>query len=391
MIRGLVGAGYRVSYLMGDAFRDAVQSTGADFLEYDSVFPRLGGASKRNGPETWPADQLDVRDLGPLGGLALFSRDAAKMLAVLKKLLETDRPDLVLHDTGAPVAGFSAEKLGIPAITLEAAFAFWDGAEQELLQQMGGVDLADPRVAELRAAQRRMLGEYGLEAWSERFSFDSRPKKSLLFIPEALQPQPEKLDRCVYHFAGVAISTSQSELAWAAPAGKKLMLISLGSIVTQNAPFYRACMEAFGGPAEWHVVLQIGPLTTVEELGEIPANVEVHHWLPQVAILKRADVFLTHAGMGGSREGLALGVPMIAAPQAVDQFQNADSLVAAGVAAKVGGFEVTAAELRAALAAAQQPAIRERSREIAREMAEQDGVRFSLEFIASLLADKVAV
>ncbi|MGD9430632.1 nucleotide disphospho-sugar-binding domain-containing protein [Arthrobacter russicus] len=354
MIRGLVGAGYRVSYLMGDAFRDAVQSTGADFLEYDSVFPRLGGASKRNGPET-------------------------------------DRPDLVLHDTGAPVAGFSAEKLGIPAIALEAAFAFWDGAEQELLQQMGGVDLADPRVAELRAAQRRMLGEYGLEAWSERFSFDSRPKKSLLFIPEALQPQPEKLDRCVYHFAGVAISTSQSELAWAAPAGKKLMLISLGSIVTQNAPFYRACMEAFGGLAGWHVVLQIGPLTTVEELGEIPANVEVHHWLPQVAILKRADVFLTHAGMGGSREGLALGVPMIAAPQAVDQFQNADSLVAAGVAAKVDGFEVTAAELRAALAAAQQPAIRERSREIAREMAEQDGVRFSLEFIASLLADKVAV
>ncbi|GAA1048195.1 nucleotide disphospho-sugar-binding domain-containing protein [Arthrobacter russicus] len=354
VIRGLVGAGYRVSYLMGDAFRDAVQSTGADFLEYDSVFPRLGGASKRNGPET-------------------------------------DRPDLVLHDTGAPVAGFSAEKLGIPAIALEAAFAFWDGAEQELLQQMGGVDLADPRVAELRAAQRRMLGEYGLEAWSERFSFDSRPKKSLLFIPEALQPQPEKLDRCVYHFAGVAISTSQSELAWAAPAGKKLMLISLGSIVTQNAPFYRACMEAFGGLAGWHVVLQIGPLTTVEELGEIPANVEVHHWLPQVAILKRADVFLTHAGMGGSREGLALGVPMIAAPQAVDQFQNADSLVAAGVAAKVDGFEVTAAELRAALAAAQQPAIRERSREIAREMAEQDGVRFSLEFIASLLADKVAV
>lgn len=229
------------------------------------------------------------------------------------------------------------------------------------------------------------------EAWSERFSFDSRPKKSLLLIPEALQPQPEKLDRSVYHFAGVAISTSQSDVDWDLPSGQKIMLISLGSTFTRNVPFYRACLEVFGGLAGWHMVLQIGPLTTVEELGEIPANFEVHSWVPQVAILKRADVFLTHAGMGGSREGLALGVPMIAAPQAVDQFQNADSLVAAGVAAKVDGFEVTAAELRAALAAAQQPAIRERSREIAREMAEQDGVRFSLEFIASLLADKVAV
>jgi len=40
---------------------------------------------------------------------------------------------------------------------------------------------------------------------------------------------------------------------------------------------------------------------------------------------------------------------MIAAPQAVDQFTNADALVAAGVACRVDSEEVTSGELRAAL------------------------------------------
>ncbi|MBQ1444348.1 MAG: glycosyl transferase [Renibacterium sp.] len=393
VIRALVAAGYRVTYLIGAGFKEVVEATGADFLGYDSAFPRLGGATKAADDSAGAAPELaaDLQKLNPALGMVFMANDTAAMLPVLKELFESDRPDLVLFGSGAPAAGIFAEKMGAPAVAMVPAFASWDGAEAEMLKRMGGVDMSDPRLLEAKERLQQSLDGYGLGEFSHRIGFNSNPDQALVFIPEALQPHPEKVDRSVYHFAGAAISDSQSDADWDLPSGQKIMLISLGSTFTRNVPFYRACMEAFGGLAGWHVVLQIGPLTTVEELGEIPANVEVHHWLPQVAILKRADVFLTHAGMGGSREGLALGVPMIAAPQAVDQFQNADSLVAAGVAVKVDGFEVTASELRAALAAVQQPAIRERSREIAREMAEQDGVRFSLEFIASLLADKVAV
>jgi hypothetical protein len=39
-----------------------------------------------------------------------------------------------------------------------------------------------------------------------------------------------------------------------------------------------------------------------------------------------------HAGMGGCSEGLCEGVPMIAVPQAVDQFTNAQMLAQSGVA-----------------------------------------------------------
>jgi MGT family glycosyltransferase len=113
----------------------------------------------------------------------------------------------------------------------------------------------------------------------------------------------------------------------------------------------------------------------------------VHPWVPQLAILEQADAFLTHAGMGGSVEGLWTGTPMIAAPQAVDQFGNADALVAAGVARRVDSEAVTAAELRAALLELTgSEEVAARSSEIRRELREQGGTARAVELIEQQLA-----
>lgn len=387
VIRALVDAGYRVSYLMGEGFKSVVESTGAEFLGYESAFPRLGGASKPDLPEAAPepAFNTDMKNINPITGMQFLARDTAAMLPVLKELFATDRPDLVLYGSGAPVAGAYAESLGIPAIAMVSAFAFWQGAEEEMLARMGDFSPDDPQLLELKEYQRSVLSEYGLEDSAGQMGFLVPPKQALVFIPEALQPHPEKVDRSIYHFAGAAVSDSQSDADWQLPEDKKVLLVSLGSTFTRNIPFYKACIEAFGTLSDWHVVLQVGPLVELAELGEIPPNFEVHPWVPQVAILKHAEVFLTHAGMGGSREGLSLGVPMIAAPQAVDQFQNADSLVAAGVAAKVDGTSATARDLLDALETVQSDLVKQRSAQVAEEMAGQDSIRFSLDFIHSAL------
>ncbi len=99
------------------------------------------------------------------------------------------------------------------------------------------------------------------------------------------------------------------------------------------------------------MVLQIGKHTDPAELGEIPANVEVHPWVPQRAILEQADAFVTHAGMGGCGEGLLAGVPMIAVPQAAEQFMNADRLVELGVARRLDTEDATPEALWSALTA----------------------------------------
>lgn len=128
-----------------------------------------------------------------------------------------------------------------------------------------------------------------------------------------------------------------------------MLLVSLGSAFTRRPEFYRQCLAAYGDLPGWHVVLQIGKYTDPSELGDIPANVEVHSWVPQLAILEQADAFVTHAGMGGSSEGLFTGTPMIAVPQAADQFMNADRLVELGVARRIDTEQATGEALRTAL------------------------------------------
>ncbi|OJB11892.1 hypothetical protein BGV52_04875 [Burkholderia ubonensis] len=143
-----------------------------------------------------------------------------------------------------------------------------------------------------------------------------------------MQPRKLPVDRSVFNFVGPVLwRDPEEQRSWYPPEGdKKLLLISFGSIMTNRVAFYRTCIEAFGHLDDWHVVLQIGRVDS-KELGYIPENFEVHPWIPQVAILRHADAFITHAGMGGVREALACGDLMIAIPQVTDEFQNADSLM----------------------------------------------------------------
>lgn len=85
------------------------------------------------------------------------------------------------------------------------------------------------------------------------------------------------------------------------------------------------------------------------DLGEIPDDVIVREWVPQLAILEHATAFVTHAGMGGCSERLWHGVPMVAVPQAADQFVNGPRLAELGVGEHLAAEHVTPESLRAAV------------------------------------------
>ncbi|MDF2872558.1 MAG: hypothetical protein K0R05_4133 [Anaerocolumna sp.] len=66
-------------------------------------------------------------------------------------------------------------------------------------------------------------------------------------------------------------------------------------------------------------MMSIGKKCKVEQLGDIPSNFYIGNFLPQLAILKQADVFITHAGFNSVNEALSYGVPMYAFPMVNDQ------------------------------------------------------------------------
>jgi zeaxanthin glucosyltransferase len=67
------------------------------------------------------------------------------------------------------------------------------------------------------------------------------------------------------------------------------------------------------------VVLSVGRNINPGELGPFPSNAIVVSIAPQIELLKRAALCITHAGLNTTLEALAEGVPMVAIPVGYDQ------------------------------------------------------------------------
>lgn len=329
IIRELVSRGHRVTYANDPVVAALITATGAEFVPCTSGLPVAD--------DNWPDD--------PIAAMNLFLDDAVAALPQLSAVYGDDPADLYMYDIGAYAARALAETQGRPVLQLSPTFVGWDGYEQDVaahLRQLPGAEAYRARFA-------RWLTDCGVVT-TDVDAFSGLPDRALALIPRAMQPQADRVDTEKVTFVGPCFGPDGSDGDWVRPAAAdKVLLISLGSAYTHRPEFYRRCLRAFGDLPGWHIVLQIGKHTDPGELGDIPANIEVHSWVPQRAILDRADAFITHAGMGGCGEGLLAGVPMIAVPQAAEQFLNADRLVELGVARRIDTEDATPQNLRVAL------------------------------------------
>lgn len=372
VIRELVARGHRVTYAIPPAFAEKVAETGAEPKLWNSTLPGPDAD-----PEAWGSTLLDH--------VEPFLNDAIQALPQLTAAYEGDEPDLVLQDITAYPARVLAHRWGVPAISLSPNLVAWEGYEQEVAEPMWEEPKKTERGRAYYAKFHNWLRENGITQHPDPFA--GRPARSLVLIPKALQPHADRVDESVYTFVGACQGDRSHEGDWQRPAGaEKVVLVSLGSSFTKQPGFYRECVKAFGELPGWHLVLQIGKHVDPAELGAVPDNVEVRSWVPQLAVLKQADLFVTHAGAGGSQEGMATATPMIAVPQAVDQFGNADVLQALGVARHLPMEEATAEALRtAALALVDDPEVARRLRSLQAEMAQEGGTRRAADLIEAEL------
>ncbi|CAL9385613.1 Oleandomycin glycosyltransferase [Streptomyces sp. enrichment culture] len=373
VIRELVARGHRVTYAVPPAFAEKVAATGAEPRLWNSTLPGPDAD-----PEAWGSTLLD--------NVEPFLDDAIQALPQLTEAYRGDEPDLVLHDITSYPARVLAHRWGVPAISLSPNLVAWEGYEEEVAEPMWEEPRKTERGRAYYARFRSWLEENGITEHPDAFT--GRPARSLVLIPKVLQPHADRVDETVYTFVGACQGDRAAEGTWQRPAGAgKVVLVSLGSAFTKQPEFYRRCLRAFGDLPGWHLVLQIGRHVDPTDLGDVPGNVEVHPWVPQLAVLRQADLFVTHAGAGGSQEGLATATPMIAVPQAVDQFGNADMLQALGVARHLPAEEATAEALRtAALRLVDDPEVARRLKEIQAGMAQEGGTRRAADLIEAELA-----
>ncbi|MGG0646517.1 glycosyltransferase [Bacillus mycoides] len=107
---------------------------------------------------------------------------------------------------------------------------------------------------------------------------------------------------------------------------KPLIYCSLGTLSNRyeySEAFFEEIIKTFKEKPEWQVIINTGNLSSVDRFLPLPDNIFMSNYVPQLEVLKKASLMLTHGGYGTIKECIALSVPMIVFPCIYDQPGNA--------------------------------------------------------------------
>jgi MGT family glycosyltransferase len=329
----LVSTGQTVIYYLPEEFRETVEATGAIFRPYESKI--LNSIAS---------------------GTPTQAQECRLVLPQVWERIRADKPDVIVHDPFSPWTTILVRGLGLPAIFLHSSYPM--NNHFNLSSVMADMSIAGGRLAQMReatvkenAALAEVCATYHV-APIDYVELAASPKPlNIVLIPQAFQPAGSSFDER-YAFVGPSI--------WPRCAGesfpfeqlkpeKRLIYISLGSLYTNQPLFFKTCFEAFAD-TPWQVVLSHGRSVDRAVLGFVPDNFLLSAYVPQLKVLERAKVFVTHAGVNSAMESLFYGVPMVAIPQAtVDQAITARLVAEMRLGVALSKPEVTSERLREAV------------------------------------------
>ena len=319
LVRCLVAAGHEVDYIQAEAFRERVEASGARFVPYDeppqSLVPAL------NEVRNWGAAYRTVRRIGANYDCLIYE---------------------LLFFPGKALAA----ELGIPCYRLISTFAL----NRHLLRVLGKT--GGPYLTALFRSERlcTALSRLFLPKFSLREKnlaealVREAPPHNFIYTLRDFQPEEACFPETNYHFVGPAVDDRAEEPFSFEKSGNPLVYISFGTLMHADKCFWKELIAAFAGKRV-EVVCSVGSEKLVRALGDLPSNVRAFAKVPQLTLLSRATLFVTHGGMNSVNEALYYGVPMIVLPFGLDQPLVGRELERRKLGRVIAPRELTAARL----------------------------------------------
>jgi zeaxanthin glucosyltransferase len=177
----------------------------------------------------------------------------------------------------------------------------------------------------------------------------------LVFIPKAFElPDRVEDDHVFYIGPEVDLERAEEPFVWDQfSPDRPLIYCSLGSqhdIKHEvSRRFIRTVINVVAARPEWQLVVSLGTRMEPQEFMPVPSHVCLVPWAPQLELLSRASVMITHAGAGTAKECIMHGVPMLAVPLMRDQFDCTERIVHHGLGLRADVERVNAAEVASML------------------------------------------
>jgi MGT family glycosyltransferase len=336
IVRELVQRGNTVIYYSFNEFQAAIEATGAEFRSCDAYALAIDAASPDTNLFRFATELLET---------------AHRLVPQLLPRVRSDAPDVIIHDSLCSWGLIIARHLNVPAICSTTTFAvnarIAVQSVGDVTRFLGMIVSTLPEQLAFERRKRELRKAYGAAPNAVMDMYRNASDMTLVYTSPEFQPYATMFPP-TYRFTGASIDESLVLAPFDAPEGKRIIYISLGTLFNENVPFFKLCFEALYG-VDAHVVMSVGKKNVIEDFGVIPANVRVHSFVPQLAVLNRCSVFITHGGMNSVHEALWFGVPMIVVPQASDQLFVARRVEELGAGIRLENAQVTVERVRTAV------------------------------------------
>jgi zeaxanthin glucosyltransferase len=109
------------------------------------------------------------------------------------------------------------------------------------------------------------------------------------------------------------------DFPWDRLTGEPLIYASMGTLMNGRVDVFRTIVAGVAKHKGTQLVLSIGDQLDPKQIGPVPSNAIIVNQTPQLEVLKRTSVCITHAGLNTVLESLAQGVPQVAIPITFEQ------------------------------------------------------------------------
>jgi MGT family glycosyltransferase len=356
--RELASRGHRVVVATVPDAKDAVLASGLEVILLGvGKFPEghlQETHAKLGGLRGWAALKYTLELMGGFATTALDEApDAFRSIGA----------DLLLVDQAAPGGTAVADFLGLPYVTVANALMF--NFELEIPPAATTWLPARSRLTwwrnylAFRAMGRALKPLIAIvQDQREAWGLPLKPDPLDWFSPFAEVSQspaefefPRKRLPAHFHFTGPfqdPRARAPIPFPFEKLDGRPLIYASMGTLQNRLLWIFRAMAEACDG-LDAQLVISLGGSADPEVLGKLPGSPLVVRAAPQLELLDRAALTITHAGMNTAMESLARGVPMVAIPITNDQPGVAARIRWTGSGLVVPPARLTARKLRKAI------------------------------------------
>ena len=310
VVKELIHQGHEVRYYSYECMREKIEATGVEYISCDEYdFEQ----------KLTPADGKRIAEDMSFATEILVNSTLAMDTDLLEQIKQWN-PDCIVADSMALWGKLIAKKLNISFVSSTTTFAFnkdsakvMQGSLKDLFKVLIQMGKANKHIKRLQE------NGYDIKNVLEIIQNDNDTNTIVYTSPE-FQPCSDTFSD-KYVFVGPSIRPTNEVFE---KTREKMVYISMGTVNNDMTVFYKNCIDALKD-SDYQVVLSVGSQVDIKQLeeyvikSESKAQFHVFPYVNQIAVLEKADAFITHCGMNSVSEALYFKVPLVMYPQTNEQ------------------------------------------------------------------------